>query len=1333
MTVKRLPALFRALGWVLVTLLVVMLLAFLAVRHWVLPAISANPAWVLDPVQRSVGMSVQVQTWEWSWKGLHPRLQTQGLRIAPAHNEAAALRVQQIEGVLAWKSLLRLEPRFSQLTIAAPQVRLRRLADGRWAVADHILESNHDGDAPLLRWLADQGEIQLKAGRLTLIDDTGELPDQHLTGVQIQVRNAGRRHRFQLAAHLPDGVGQSIELRGDFREARFRRAKTRLGDWSGTLFLEAQHLALARLGAWLPASEWPRALDGQVSLRLWGDWQQGRWASGQLDLQGQSLGWQANQSSALRLRQAQARLSYANADQQHYLTLQQLKLEPEQGASFAPSQGSMHWRSDAKDGPNQVDVSVQGFLLEALQPWVQSLALEADQKQLLQDIDPRGQIKHLALKATRQGAGWQAQSLHVDFEQLVLRPDKHDPQASGDDPGRPGVNNVRGSLHWTPRESRVDLDAAALTLAFPRLFEDPLIRLDRLRGQTVIETPEAGPVRVHFKQFSLANADVEAQFDGVWTTQGQSSAGSLALQGTASRASAQQIHRYLPLSVDADARRWVREAVKAGQLSETTFQLEGDLDRFPFAGSTTEVFRIESGLRSGRLNLVPPYWAEGALWPDARQLKGLLTFDQDRIRAEIQGGQIGRDSLAWLPVQGSQVRIDDLDNDPVLQVQGVVAAEADQVLKLVQQTSLNALTDEQLSESRGTGRVRIPLTLRMPLNDVSATQVQGRVVLKQNRFQYLPVLPMVEQLSGELAFDERGIRSDGIRGHFQGLPVMMRAQQEGGGNSRIEVEGRIDRTALAAWLPSPLWQQVSGATPYRVEIEAEQHQPARVRVSSSLQGMALALPAPLHKPAETRLPLSVEWVMPAAAQTERWTATLGKAVHAIWERYPETPARDRAIIAMGAPAELGETGLHLIAKSDALNLDPWLALLGQFTRPPQADDKTEALAGPVGAEVVEQLPQVRSIQLQTPRLQLDGQAWHGLDLHATYDTGPEGESWSVSVSADEAEGVLSWQAAQAFGKPARLFARLDRLRITDEMSKRDQEKAAQGDTEGLVPEVDIVVKRFYFRDQHLGRLELQAHHDVQQRAWQLQTISLQHPEGSLQGQGMWRSAHDNRSALPVMSLDAEYQMNDIGGTLKRYGFADAIEGGKGGLKVRLGWQGLPYSLDIPSLTGQVELDVDQGRFLKVEPGAAKLLNMLSLQALPRRVSLDFSDVFSQGFAFDSIRGRVDITKGVARTDSLKMIGPSATVMMAGETDLHHETQALRAVVIPQLDAGAASLLYGAVVNPAIGLGVFLAQWLMQNQLSSVLTYQYDVSGSWQDPTIVKVPRSTGTHFQEVTP
>jgi len=172
---------------------------------------------------------------------------------------------------------------------------------------------------------------------------------------------------------------------------------------------------------------------------------------------------------------------------------------------------------------------------------------------------------------------------------------------------------------------------------------------------------------------------------------------------------------------------------------------------------------------------------------------------------------------------------------------------------------------------------------------------------------------------------------------------------------------------------------------------------------------------------------------------------------------------------------------------------------------------------------------------------------------------------------------------------------------------------------------------------------------------------------------------------------------------------------------QVAWVGSPLSIDCPSLSGQINLGLASGQFLKAEPGVGRLLGVLSLQSLPRRLVLDFRDVFQQGFAFDDIGGDVQIAQGVARTNNLRMRGVQAAVLMEGHADIGEETQDLRVVVIPEINAGTASLAYAAI-NPALGLGSFLAQALLRKPLIAANTREFHVTGPWADPKVDKLER-----------
>jgi uncharacterized protein YhdP len=217
-----------------------------------------------------------------------------------------------------------------------------------------------------------------------------------------------------------------------------------------------------------------------------------------------------------------------------------------------------------------------------------------------------------------------------------------------------------------------------------------------------------------------------------------------------------------------------------------------------------------------------------------------------------------------------------------------------------------------------------------------------------------------------------------------------------------------------------------------------------------------------------------------------------------------------------------------------------------------------------------------------------------------------------------------------------------------------------------------------------------------------------------------------------MEMDFQLELADSGAFLERLGTGRALRGGKGRLAGRVSWAGSPLALHVPSLDGQLNVTLDGGQFLKGDPGAARLLSVLNLQSLPRRLALDFRDVFEQGFAFDNVTGDVAIHQGIASTNNLRMRGVQAAVLMEGRADLERETQDLRVIVVPEINVGTASLAYAAI-NPAVGLGTFVAQMFLRKPLMAASTREFRVSGTWADPKVERVERKIGAPLPDVEP
>jgi uncharacterized protein YhdP len=234
-------------------------------------------------------------------------------------------------------------------------------------------------------------------------------------------------------------------------------------------------------------------------------------------------------------------------------------------------------------------------------------------------------------------------------------------------------------------------------------------------------------------------------------------------------------------------------------------------------------------------------------------------------------------------------------------------------------------------------------------------------------------------------------------------------------------------------------------------------------------------------------------------------------------------------------------------------------------------------------------------------------------------------------------------------------------------------------------------------------------------------LAITNPAYQLTASGAWslvRAQHHS-------ALNLEIRSPKLAPMLASFGYAMAgVAGAPAVLGLTAQWPGMPTQFSLDSLTGQLKLHVEKGRMLDIEPGSGRFFGLLSVQMLPRRLTLDFADFFKKGFAFDRIDGTFDLEHGNAYTNSLIMAGPSATVKVSGRAGLAAQDYDQRAVVTPAL---ASSLPWaGAFFGPA-GIGVAAAIYLGEKaftqipaQVDRFLSRRYAIIGPWHDPKIERL-------------
>lgn len=1305
-------------GWLLVGLCVVVLHA------WIVPRIGEWRGALEAQASRLAGVPVRIGSLEAYSRSLFPTIELHDVVLEdPGRGEA--LRLARVVASVSPRSLW--HRGFEQLYIERPELDVRRDADGRLRIAGVVLNpDDRKDDSPGADWLFSQREVVVEHGTVRWTDETRDAPTLTLADVRFVVRNGVRSHAMRLDATPPEGWGQRFSINGRFRQPLLSLRSGDWRDWSGQLYADLPAIDVTRLGQYVKLDA--RIREGEGAVRAWIDVESGRAVGGAADLALSRIDAVLGaQLEPLQLRDLTGRLAVRATDQLFEFSTQNLQFATGDGQRWP---GGNFWlRTHPANGrtPESGALRADQLDLGAMALIADRLPIGTQVRRLLAVRAPRGLLEHIegswqgpADSPTRYQARLRVKGLAVAADGRNATPDGHhlgSPGVRGLD-AEVDLNQAGGTARLAIRNGAVDV---------PGVFEEPWVRVDRL-DTTVHWTRKDEDIDVRLPDLRLANADAEGSAQIRWHTGQPAPAGQgrfpgvLDLTAQLTRADGTRVHRYLPLGIPAETRHYVRDAVVKGRASDVQFRIRGDLHHVPSA-APQDAFRITAQVQDVHFNYVPHVPTGHAAWPAVTGLSGELVFDRQTMQVlNARGRMAGAPSIEL--VKG-EARIPDLAHAPRLLLQLQARGPVADLLR--QGAPLTGDARSFIGGIQASGNADYRFDMDMPLTQMAQTQVKASVALPGNDVRLVPNSPSFTQVKGTLQFTDSGFSLAGVQAQLAGGPIRIEGQGGYGGTTKplaLKAQGQFTAEGLRTVEGQPelngLAGRLQGGSSYTASLQLQNGVPD-FQFESSLQGLGMDLPAPLGKSAEATRPLRLGLRQAEEARrgrTETIDVRLGDVASAEYVRELDTPQPTvvrgalRVGTAVAGSKTLPANGVLAQIHLDDIDVDAWRALATQ-----KAPAAPATPAPPGTAQAVAASPWLPNrVALQAGRLQVAGRTLHDLTVDGTI----EGNLYKAKVQARELSGSVEYRN-QA---PAQVKARLAYLRIAPGESREQVESLLDTAPPEDLPALDVVVDDLELLGRHLGRAEVVAATQSAEggrREWRLDKLAFTLPEARLEAKGRW-APPTSTGAKRHMTLDFTLDMQDAGALLGRFGMPGVLASGKGQLGGSVNWQGSPFDLDLASLGGQLHVDVTSGQFLKAEPGIAKLLGVINLQALPRRLTLDFRDLFSAGFAFDQIRGDARIANGIASTNNLQMKGVNAAVFMDGSADIAHETQQLRVVVIPEINAGTAALVATAI-NPAIGLGTFLAQMVLSRPLVAATTQEFLIDGTWADPRVVKVPRA----------
>jgi uncharacterized protein YhdP len=339
------------------------------------------------------------------------------------------------------------------------------------------------------------------------------------------------------------------------------------------------------------------------------------------------------------------------------------------------------------------------------------------------------------------------------------------------------------------------------------------------------------------------------------------------------------------------------------------------------------------------------------------------------------------------------------------------------------------------------------------------------------------------------------------------------------------------------------------------------------------------------------------------------------------------------------------------------------------------------------------------------------------DLHLA--AAAEGRAWRIKVSGESSRGDVD--VIRAGRGVEKIVMNMERLAL-----KRSTADKPPGNTQltpADLPALQVTAGELVYNGANFGQLDLKAAAQANNR-YRIERLAVSSDLLSLQLDASWHMT--GRDHLSQVSL--EILKGDMGSLLDVFGFEKVIKDGDLHATLQASWPAPLADFSPETIDGKLNVVIKDGQLLDIEPGASgRALGLLSIGKLPRRLTLDFSDFFGEGFNFERIAGNFVIDQGNAYTNDLEVDGPAARIDISGRVGLAKQDYDQLVTVTPYLESSLP--LAGALAGgPAVGAVVIVAEKLLDGRLglNKMASKQYTVIGPWDAPVVTRIEAESTT-------
>ncbi len=1235
----------------------------------VLPEIGSYREEVRTWLDAYMGHPVAIADINANWDAWLPELKLHQLRIL---DRDLGKPVLDFDTVLiridVFKSILNGEIIPRSITISDVRLDLMRRKDGSVAFANKRPDASPGNSRVdrdvLVRWVLAQKHLVIEHARITIFDQYQDNRTLQLPDVTLHMKNDVHRTQIDGSISLPTAYGESLKFALDASGDMLTR------DWSGEIYLEAMRmdasLLLTEVG--MLGSD---VRTGVADMKIWGTWDQARLrqVDGQITLRKLQAGGQ--QTPAHIDHMAGRFTTTLMPDNEFHLVLALDEMTTPYGG-WPRSTIVVRKIYDTARGGHRYRLQADYLKLVDVQPILSLFVGHVDDLKMLLDLNLVGVLGNSVIKY--DPALPFAKGLHIasDFRGVSAR------LADGSF----NVHGLSGFLRGLPERGSMEIATDATTLEAGGLLTQPLTLYElstdlawrREADHILIETPS---LRGHTEDFDLHARGRLKFFEArefPW----------IDLLIKLSDGQADRVTKYLFAGTPTEVVHWLDEGLVSGEVTSVVIAFRGAPNDFPF-DERQGVFQGHARLKGVSLKYDPA-------WPLVNDIDADVVFDQQSLAVHARTG-----NFLGTTINGAHMTIADYTSDTIaktLAINGRISGTFDDASRLIMASPLHKIQFlRTLASYGGVGDLELDLGLNIPIAEGAIT-FDGMLRLDHLTVDFADD-PVLSGFEGSVHFTEDSIIAMDIDAHYFDHPVELALTRDSETGMALKLsgdaDGRLISTELVRHFPAlaamqtAIKERIRGSCRWQLavnDLRLDRWVGDKLVLTSSLEGLAVDLPAPLAKSFEP-VPLEIEISTPPDSDRRRRIA-----IHYAGDR--------DSVVIDDRGGQRVVTG-HI----DQLAMDEWFKLLSVGMADPTDGDFDPAI--PLEATLETKTLTFADYHFPKARLSL---------------TGADADR-RLNLSADDVSGEVHIRRT-IHGPVVEIdFRTLNLIDTAD----------APGGAAGLrimpaaIPPLDIDIADLTYHMMPLGRMILKT--SKIDGGLAIDHMSFEKSDVSINGTGRWYVRDgDHRSE---MNLEVEAASMQAMLETFRYDMA-AVQDAKTKLTLDAGWLGTLADFSLGQLSGTVAMDIGQGRFTEIGSSTGRFFGLLSLQALPRRLSLDFSDLFGKGLAFDRIMGDFDIGDGDAHTNNLTMHGPTVHISIQGRTGLVVQDYDQLATVTPKIaDSLPVAGTFLGPVGVGVGAAIFLTGQLFRalpDTIDTLLQAQYSIGGTWENPEITKISQNT---------